>query len=163
MLYKEQEIVDWGMARGIIQDGNRLAQGLKTVSEIAELIDNVQKNKPVLDDIGDIYVTIVMQAAMNNCSVEYCIDENIDFDANPNKDIQLAEMVLDCAMMLEYTYPDTVNGSELVQIYIANIFHGLQHMCAVFGIKMKDCVDVAYDDIKDRTGQMVNGVFKKDV
>lgn len=36
-------------------------------------------------------------------------------------------------------------------------------MCAQLGIHIDDCREVAWDQIKDRTGKMVNGVFVKDV
>lgn len=30
------------------------------------------------------------------------------------------------------------------------------------GLTLEDCIDHAYNDIKDRTGQMVDGIFVKD-
>ena len=30
------------------------------------------------------------------------------------------------------------------------------------GISLDECLDVAYDDIKDRKGKMVDGIFVKD-
>lgn len=30
------------------------------------------------------------------------------------------------------------------------------------GIDIRDCIDIAYDEIKDRKGKMVNGVFVKE-
>ena len=162
MLYKEKEIVEWASNRGILEVGDRLAQGLKTVTEVAELIDNVQKGNSPMDDIGDIYVTIVVQAAMNGTSIHECLEENAELPASSSIAIQLAEMVLDCGMMLEYTYPEETVDTVYLGVYIANIYCGLEQVCNYFRLNMDDCVDLSYDIITKRSGKMKNGVFVKD-
>ena len=36
------------------------------------------------------------------------------------------------------------------------------NLCERNGVTLEECLEVAYDDIKDRTGKMVDGVFVKD-
>lgn len=38
----------------------------------------------------------------------------------------------------------------------------LNIMAAQYGSSFEDCLDIAYDEIKDRKGRMVNGVFIKE-
>jgi len=38
----------------------------------------------------------------------------------------------------------------------------LTNLAELLGIKIEDCIDAAYNEIKDRTGKMSNGTFKKD-
>lgn len=45
---------------------------------------------------------------------------------------------------------------------IGDIMVVLVNIATRNGYTLADCLDVAYNDIKDRTGQMVNGVFVKD-
>lgn len=90
-------IVAWGQDRGILPHPDAKAQLMKTLEEVQELVDAVEKNDEAeaKDAIGDIYVTLVMQAH-------------------------------------------------------------------AWGFTMQDCVLEAFDQIKSRTGKMVDGVFVKD-
>ena len=63
----------WGLDRGIIQNGNELAQGLKLVSEMGELADNLAKGRCIKDDIGDCMVVLNMLANMTGVKVEDCL------------------------------------------------------------------------------------------
>jgi len=38
----------------------------------------------------------------------------------------------------------------------------LTNLAELHGIKIEQCIDIAYDEIKNRTGKMSNGTFKKD-
>jgi len=38
----------------------------------------------------------------------------------------------------------------------------LTNLAELQGVSIEHCIDVAYDEIKDRTGKMDNGTFKKD-
>lgn len=62
----------WSMDRGIIQNGNALAQGLKLVSEIGELSDNLAKGRDIKDDIGDCMVVLNNLALMTGVTIDEC-------------------------------------------------------------------------------------------
>ena len=38
----------------------------------------------------------------------------------------------------------------------------LTNLARLAGTSIEECIDIAYDEIKDRTGKMNNGTFKKD-
>ena len=63
----------WGLDRGIIQNGDTLAQGLKLVSEMGELADNLAKDRCIKDDIGDCMVVLTMLANMTDTPIEDCL------------------------------------------------------------------------------------------
>ena len=63
----------WANDRQIIQNGDILAQGLKLVSEIGELADNLAKDRCIKDDIGDCMVVLNMLANMTGVKVEDCL------------------------------------------------------------------------------------------
>ncbi len=65
----------WGLDRGIIQNGNVLAQGLKLVSELGELTDNLAKGRCIKDDIGDCMVVLNMLAQMTNTPLIDCFEQ----------------------------------------------------------------------------------------
>lgn len=79
MAYKEQEILDWAVDKGILGTSGRGTpdrQHHKTLEEVQELTDAlVTRNmEEIQDAIGDIYVTLVIQAAMQGLSMDWCID-----------------------------------------------------------------------------------------
>ena len=63
----EESIVDWAKDRGIIPNGNILTQAVKTLEEVHELIQAIdRKDKLEIDDAyGDIFVTIVIGSYLN--------------------------------------------------------------------------------------------------
>ena len=74
--YKEVEIVKWAEARGILDKATRASQYEKHVEEVGELGRALIENDPVKikDALGDVYVTIVLLAALSNMSIGDCID-----------------------------------------------------------------------------------------
>lgn len=63
---------NWSRDRKIIQNGNKLAQGLKLVSEVGELSDNLAKGRDIKDDIGDCMVVLNNLALMSDTTLEEC-------------------------------------------------------------------------------------------
>lgn len=79
MAYKEQEIIDWAVDKGILGTkgrGTPEAQHRKTLEEVRELTDAlVTRNmEEIQDAIGDTYVTLVIQASMQGLTMAQCID-----------------------------------------------------------------------------------------
>jgi len=91
------DILDWGITKGILPYPDALAQLAKTKEEVEELEQAINDKNvdEVKDAIGDIFVTLVMQTE-------------------------------------------------------------------AWELTMEDCVQAAYNQIKHRTGKMVNGQFVKD-
>jgi phosphoribosyl-ATP pyrophosphohydrolase len=70
--YVENEVEIWGYARGIIQNGKPMGQAVKTLEEAVELVDAINKNDPeaIKDAVGDVLVTLIMQAAIQGFTME---------------------------------------------------------------------------------------------
>lgn len=109
MIYREQDIIQWGIDRNILGptgEGTKTGQQKKTEEEVREIYDailiesldlkGVNTTMMAMDAIGDTYVTLVMQAQM-------------------------------------------------------------------WGLTMEECIEAAWNQIKDRKGRMVNGIFVKEV
>jgi hypothetical protein len=158
-MYLESEITQWAIDKGIIEKADRTTQGLKTVEEVAELIRNVLKNKDFKDDIGDIYVTIVVQAHMNNLSMEDC---SSFFQPIGNIKETLADLVQDCSEILRFSLMPIGDMNNFIEDPIGNIYNTLQHICLQNGINFNECARLAYEEIAGRTGKMVDGAFVKD-
>jgi len=71
----EMKIVQWGEARGIVQNGTALSQAIKTLEETAELLDALNKRNldETKDAIGDIVVTLIMVCAVLDINLTDCL------------------------------------------------------------------------------------------
>lgn len=66
----------WASAKGILTNGTVEKQALKTLEECGELVLAVgQNNKDeIIDSIGDILVTLIIQCEMQDLRLEDCLE-----------------------------------------------------------------------------------------
>ena len=67
-------VIEWAINRGIIHNGNTLTQSIKTLEEVHELINAIDKkdSKEIIDAYGDIFVTIVIGSYLNGTPLSQC-------------------------------------------------------------------------------------------
>ena len=70
----EMLVVQWGEARGIVQNSTPLAQAKKTLEELDELFDAIaaRDREAMADAYGDILVTLVMGCACADLDLLTC-------------------------------------------------------------------------------------------
>jgi NTP pyrophosphatase (non-canonical NTP hydrolase) len=70
----EMKVIQWGEARGIVQNSTPYAQAQKTQEELNELFDAIVKldRAAMADAYGDILVTLVMGAAIADLDLQTC-------------------------------------------------------------------------------------------
>jgi NTP pyrophosphatase (non-canonical NTP hydrolase) len=68
-------INQWAKEKGIFENGHPFAQAMKTLEEASELVEATYNQSPedMKDAIGDIYVTMQIQCAMNGFDMEDCV------------------------------------------------------------------------------------------
>lgn len=78
MSYAEHEIkvIQWGEARGIVQNSTPLAQARKTLEECGELIEAcaTDDRAAMVDAYGDILVTLIMGCATIDLDLTTCLE-----------------------------------------------------------------------------------------
>lgn len=74
--YLENQVEIWGYARGITVNGKPLGQAKKTIEEAEELLLAVNNNdrKEIMDAVGDIVVTLIMQCALQGFTLTECLE-----------------------------------------------------------------------------------------
>jgi NTP pyrophosphatase (non-canonical NTP hydrolase) len=72
----ENKIEMWGYERGICQNGKPMGQAVKTLEECVELVDAINRNdrEAVIDAIGDVGVTLLMQCAVQKITFTECLE-----------------------------------------------------------------------------------------
>lgn len=70
----EMKVVQWGEARGIVQNSTPKAQAKKTQEELNELFEAIEANdrEAMIDAYGDILVTLVMGCACADLDLVSC-------------------------------------------------------------------------------------------
>jgi NTP pyrophosphatase (non-canonical NTP hydrolase) len=72
----ETLVIEWAENKGILEKATTAAQANKTMEECQELIDAIQDDnrEEIADALGDILVTIIIQAKMQNMSLVECLE-----------------------------------------------------------------------------------------
>ena len=161
-------ITQWGVDRRIVQNATAFAQTRKTHEEFCELVQALawldgsspDTNDSVMEDvkdaIGDIYVTLVMVCACNDTPIRM----ELDF-------AQIGGMNKGPLKFIESLIPDlirdAVEDNTTVRITARRIVCGLMALCDEMGLDFIECVEQAYNEIKDRKGTLrEDGVFVKE-
>ena len=78
MKYQELEalVIAWAAQKGIFENGTTMKQAEKTHEEVLELISaiNDDDHEEVVDALGDILVTIIIQAEMQGLKLTDCLE-----------------------------------------------------------------------------------------
>jgi NTP pyrophosphatase (non-canonical NTP hydrolase) len=71
----EMKIIQWGEARGIVQNSTPYAQAMKTQEELNELFEAIEDKDvaAMKDAYGDILVTLIMGCACADLDLVECL------------------------------------------------------------------------------------------
>lgn len=86
---------------------------------------------------------------------QWAVDRNFMEGATPHA--QFHKLIQECAELSDNMCKGKDCSDDIGDILVVLIIIAEQ-----LGLDLEECLDIAYNDIKDRTGQMINGVFVKD-
>ena len=148
------KIEQWANDRNIIKGSKPIDQAMKLFSEFGELADNVGKGRDCRDDIGDIFVVLTIMAKQT--------DSQINILSLPSlENLSLKQYVVELGFALNnFVFACDTASEEDGNLDIAIM--SLKRIAALHNTTLEECVQIAYDDIKNRKGIMSNGVFIKE-
>jgi NTP pyrophosphatase (non-canonical NTP hydrolase) len=89
--------------------------------------------------------------------VQWAIDRNIIAGATSHSQmVKLMEEIGELARGIARNNKEAITDSIGDSVVVLTI------LAAQYGLTIEDCVDKAYNEIRDRKGKMVNGVFIKE-
>jgi hypothetical protein len=168
-------VLTWATARNIIGDnakGTPFAQLKKTLEEVNETRDalvfadaaqrmtgqvsSAELNE-IKDGIGDVVVTLIIGGQMQEWVPQPQIELTTD---KSNLDLmdEVAELVLETALIFRPTYAIGISFAQRAEQILAR----LKLIASRFGWTLEECLEAAWDEIKDRKGKMVNGEFVRE-
>lgn len=142
-----KKIEQWAEDRNIIKGSKPIDQAMKLFSEFGELADNVGKGRDCRDDIGDVFVVLTIMAKQIGIKTKALNQSSDVYD--------LKSAVATLGVELSYF---AINQSE---VWLNDAVRNLNSISGLSGYALQECIQIAYNDIKDRKGVMYNGVFVK--
>ena len=168
-----QELVplihQWAKERKIYEQLTPFDELLKTHEEVGELIKACYDNdKPAIQDaIGDVMVTLI----------NYCYMERIDVLEQINDVLNFESKRADSKVVLALNIQNSLNrlmhanfrllgiGGETPFLFfyeIITIIGYLDDIAFLEKTTLEECLNIAYNAIKDRKGKIINGKFIKE-
>lgn len=156
-----KNIEQWAEDRNLIEGSTPQKQFIKLMEEFGELCSGVSKNKidVVKDSIGDCFVVMVILAAQRKKDEMLSVDEIANEYSYSKVDI---EDQLIKAVFGWYHLSNELSNKENVTALFVFCFVRLLNIAYYFDLNIHDCVQATWDEIKDRKGRMIDGVFVKE-
>lgn len=150
-----KQIEQWAEDRNIIKGSKPIDQAMKLFSEFGELADNVGKDRDCRDDIGDVFVVLTIMTAQHKHSIS-------DHLASCGKGYNLKGEVIELCENLVVFADAKCLEYEKEQESLSTAICLLESIALQNMSSLEECIQIAYNDIKDRKGIMHNGTFIKE-
>lgn len=138
-----KKIINWAKERDLLHYENAETQYKKFLEEVGETARAIFKKDEagIIDNFGDIAVTVIILAAQ--------IDEKISYSITPGN-VDKTESF--------HWFVSEVSPIEVHK----NILDYINDVSMYYGYSLEECLEVAWNEIKDRTGKTENKMFVKD-
>lgn len=137
-------ILEWAKEKDLLKFENAPKQRLKLLEEVGETARAILKNKTdeIKDGIGDIFVVLVILAEQLN--------KNIVFEYEDGGDVEMIDDLI--SELLNTTF-----GNNDLEYFISYLLY----ICTKLDLDLTECANLAWNEIKGRKGNTINGTFIK--
>ena len=144
-----EKILDWANEKRILAKSTPKKQIVKTLEELLETAMAVGRGdiEEIKDGIGDVYVTLVIHAALTGTSIY------LHYPLQDYSEKQIFEQLAKCIIDIHH---DEMRGDYGIAIEL------LSQLAKHHGLTLRECVEHSYGVISQRTGSMIDGTFVKD-
>lgn len=153
-------VKDWAKERGLDKVDAR-TQYTKLVEEQGELAKaimqkNVDGDSGVLDSIGDYQVTLIIYCLIRDIHIAFWKTVN-------SKEFTVENLYMNLVSTSSKIIANYNKGLVTNEIRsIENTFQLLSLIAEKYDTTLEDTLELAYNEIKNRKGRLVNGVFIKE-
>ncbi|MCE5000967.1 MazG-like family protein [Staphylococcus pseudoxylosus] len=151
-----EKIEQWAEDRNL-HTVDPIKQYDKLIEEFGELMKGINKQDMLMikDSIGDMYVVMVILSKQTGNSVVNLL-KNDDVDTLRPKHSTYSYVHIIAALARE------LNKGSYILSEIYELKKQLVKTCGEYYLDFTDCVELAYLEIKDRKGKMIDGKFVKE-
>jgi NTP pyrophosphatase (non-canonical NTP hydrolase) len=152
-------ILQWATDRNFWKGSTPKDQVLKLVQEFGEYCESLDEGRCVKDDIGDMFVVLTILCEQLGTTVEEAITKYLlNFDGSWYKSEQ--DTLVLGSQVGELS--DVICKGKDAKFAIGNLFTSLLYLAIENGYSLYDAAEHSYKEIKDRKGEMRDGVFIKE-
>ncbi|EFL81058.1 MazG-like family protein [Actinobacillus pleuropneumoniae] len=161
-----KQVEQWADDRNLIDGSNPKKQMLKLMEEFGELCGGIAKNKPevIKDSIGDCLVVTIILACQMKASRWFIDKALVDSDCSTENNeficMRLAGVLGNLSKLIIFR-----NGIYNINEVYSNFYeivYFLNKLAINKEINLESCLSLAWQEIKDRKGRMIDGVFVKE-
>ena len=136
-------IIEWANNKELVKKENAPKQRLKLLEEVGETAKAILQNNQieVKDGVGDIFVVLIILFAQLEIEVDFNISD------------MLEETELEYYILFQHLTGLNVSFFSLGY---------LNDISKKSGLDLTECANIAWNEIKNRTGETINGTFIKD-
>lgn len=172
MQYNIKLVSQWAHDRGLTDQTNdalrsQFIKGVEEGGEISESVLNRDK-EGLVDSIGDELVVLTIMCINVGLDPENYIkrvryDELAKFDSFESavSSVEALEICCQYNMWLG-GLARAVAKQEPISQHVTLLVHNLNQLATLLCVDIGECYRTAYNEIKNRTGRKVDGVFVKD-
>ena len=153
-------IEQWAEARNLIKGSTQEKQFLKLLEEFGELCGGISKGKlsVIKDSIGDCFVVLtILSAQRGKNEIRMVLSDFPTCITTTSKEYMIVELLRGLN-----TLGININRNVKKPELFFDILIDFICICSCFNFNLIDCVQAAWDEIKDRKGRMIDGVFVKE-
>ncbi|HCU0845973.1 TPA: MazG-like family protein [Staphylococcus aureus] len=158
------KVEQWSVDRNI-NHASPLKQFDKLVEEHGELVRGLNKQDMQLikDSIGDMFVVLIIMMQQIKGNIKLALSLS-DFGEGEVNTLNYIKSLFYLGEKLEDFMSDNNNGNLFseIQTLITNITYLLKERAYKNSSDLRTCLALAYDEIKNRKGEMIDGKFVKD-
>lgn len=166
----EALVVNWAKERKIVPNATPESQILKAVSEMGELADATLKgqDEEMQDAIGDVVVCLINLCALHEgwgFSQYFDLVYKLGFNwmGQLRKRTQAAQVMVAVSELGKLAEAKGNDRDMGMVDPIGNVTVCLDNLCILKGWTLEECVEKAWEQIKDRKGTLLpNGCFVKE-
>lgn len=155
-----KNIEQWAEDRNLIEGSTTQKQMLKLIEEYGELTSGVIKNnaEKIKDSIGDCLVVLsVLNSQFKKRGEVFKFDkyltEILSLELDSNHGLNKEEVIIDGLSALHSIAKDD---------FLFDFILVLRFIAYETSLRLEECMQAAWDEIKDRKGRMIYGVFVKE-
>ena len=166
MNFNEAPIIEWAEQRGLFSPANPIKQAAKTLEEVGEAkaalcpVDSRVSQKEAALELGDILVTLTIQAHAQGSSLAECIRSvykvgQLFKRGQKRWTWDKVDFWVEALMV-------AVEEQTSVRPMIGVVYKCVEDAAAIqLAMSPAECLALAYEKIRDRQGQTIDGEFVK--
>lgn len=154
-------IATWAEQRNFREGATLFGQACKLAEEFGEFLKHYNKGSDCTDDVGDVLVVVTVLRYMLGINVKHPAYCKVGSGGGVGANIVTVHNAISQFMGMALNANGNTPYKNMLQSELYRIELCMAAICDAMGYNVVACLQHSYNEIKDRTGKMINGKFVK--